>query len=58
MGRLPRASIVDVPRPSTARAGSLLLDLGLMAIASFRGGVLVGTLFFFTTYRQGLRHPS
>jgi hypothetical protein len=33
----------------TARGGSPLLDLGLMAIPSFRRGVLVGTLFFFTT---------
>ncbi len=32
-----------------ARGGSPLLDLGLMAIPSFRRGVLVGTLFFFTT---------
>ena len=29
--------------------GSPLLDLGLLAIPSFRRGVLVGTLFFFTT---------
>jgi MFS family permease len=29
--------------------GSPLLDLALMAIPSFRRGVLVGTLFFFTT---------
>jgi EmrB/QacA subfamily drug resistance transporter len=33
----------------TARGGSPLLDLKLMAITSFRRGVLVGTLFFFTT---------
>jgi predicted MFS family arabinose efflux permease len=33
----------------TARGGSPLLDLGLLAIPSFRRGVLVGTLFFFTT---------
>ena len=33
----------------TARGGSPLLDLGLVAIPSFRRGVLVGTLFFFTT---------
>jgi MFS family permease len=33
----------------TAHGGSPLLDLGLMAIPSFRRGVLVGTLFFFTT---------
>jgi MFS family permease len=33
----------------TARGGSPLLDLALMAIPSFRRGVLVGTLFFFTT---------
>jgi EmrB/QacA subfamily drug resistance transporter len=33
----------------TARGGSPLLDLSLVAIASFRRGVLVGTLFFFTT---------
>jgi MFS family permease len=32
-----------------ARGGMPLLDLGLMAIPSFRRGVLVGTLFFFTT---------
>jgi MFS family permease len=32
-----------------ARGGSPLLDLGLMRIATFRRGVLVGTLFFFTT---------
>jgi MFS family permease len=32
-----------------ARGGSPLLDLKLMAITSFRRGVLVGTLFFFTT---------
>jgi MFS family permease len=32
-----------------AHGGSPLLDLGLMAIPSFRRGVLVGTLFFFTT---------
>ncbi len=32
-----------------ARGGSPLLDLGLMSIPSFRRGVLVGTLFFFTT---------
>ncbi len=36
-------------RRLTARGGSPLLDLGLMAIDSFRRGVLVGTLFFFTT---------
>jgi EmrB/QacA subfamily drug resistance transporter len=33
----------------TARGGSPLLDLSLLAIPSFRRGVLVGTLFFFTT---------
>jgi EmrB/QacA subfamily drug resistance transporter len=33
----------------TARGGSPLLDLSLAAIPSFRRGVLVGTLFFFTT---------
>jgi MFS family permease len=33
----------------TARGGSPLLDLSLVAIPSFRRGVLVGTLFFFTT---------
>ena len=33
----------------TARGGSPLLDLGLLTIPSFRRGVLVGTLFFFTT---------
>jgi MFS family permease len=33
----------------TARGASPLLDLALMAIPSFRRGVLVGTLFFFTT---------
>jgi MFS family permease len=33
----------------TARGGSPLLDLRLLAIPSFRRGVLVGTLFFFTT---------
>ena len=33
----------------TARGGSPLLDLALLAIPSFRRGVLVGTLFFFTT---------
>ena len=33
----------------TSRGGSPLLDLALMAIPSFRRGVLVGTLFFFTT---------
>jgi MFS family permease len=32
-----------------ARGGMPLVDLGLMAIPSFRRGVLVGTLFFFTT---------
>ncbi|HEY7576168.1 MAG TPA: MFS transporter, partial [Acetobacteraceae bacterium] len=32
-----------------AGGGSPLLDLGLMSIPSFRRGVLVGTLFFFTT---------
>lgn len=31
------------------RGGDPLLDLGLLAIPSFRRGVLVGTLFFFTT---------
>jgi MFS family permease len=33
----------------TAHGGSPLLDLRLLAIPSFRRGVLVGTLFFFTT---------
>ena len=33
----------------TAQGGSPLLDLGLLLIPSFRRGVLVGTLFFFTT---------
>jgi hypothetical protein len=33
----------------TARGRSPLLDLRLLAIPSFRRGVLVGTLFFFTT---------
>jgi MFS family permease len=33
----------------TARGGSPLLDLNLLAIPTFRRGVLVGTLFFFTT---------
>jgi predicted MFS family arabinose efflux permease len=33
----------------TARGGSPLLDLRLLAIPSFRRGVLVGTMFFFTT---------
>jgi MFS family permease len=33
----------------TAGGGSPLLDLNLMRIPSFRRGVLVGTLFFFTT---------
>ncbi len=33
----------------TSRGGSPLLDLSLAAIPSFRRGVLVGTLFFFTT---------
>jgi MFS family permease len=33
----------------TARGGSPLVDLGLMALPGFRRGVLVGTLFFFTT---------
>ena len=33
----------------TAGGGSPLLDLRLLAIPSFRRGVLVGTLFFFTT---------
>jgi predicted MFS family arabinose efflux permease len=33
----------------TARGASPLLDLSLMAIPTFRRGVLVGTLFFFTT---------
>lgn len=32
-----------------ARGGMPLVDLGLFAIASFRRGVLVATLFFFTT---------
>ena len=32
-----------------ARGGMPLADLGLFSIASFRRGVLVGTLFFFTT---------
>ena len=32
-----------------ARGGSPLLDLALMRIPTFRRGVLVGTLFFFTT---------
>ena len=32
-----------------ARGGSPLLDLNLLAIPTFRRGVLVGTLFFFTT---------
>lgn len=36
-------------RRLTALGGSPLLDLGLMRIPSFRRGVLVGTLFFFTT---------
>lgn len=31
------------------RGGMPLVDLGLLAIPSFRRGVLVGTLFFFTT---------
>jgi hypothetical protein len=33
----------------TARGSSPLLDLGLLAIPSFRRGVLAGTLFFFTS---------
>jgi len=33
----------------TAHGGSPLLDLGLMHIPSFRRGVVVGVLFFFTT---------
>lgn len=33
----------------TGRGGHPLLDLTLMSIPSFRRGVLVGTLFFFTT---------
>jgi EmrB/QacA subfamily drug resistance transporter len=33
----------------TRRGASPLLDLSLMAIPTFRRGVLVGTLFFFTT---------
>jgi EmrB/QacA subfamily drug resistance transporter len=33
----------------TARGAMPLLDLQLMAISSFRRGVVVGTLFFFTT---------
>jgi MFS family permease len=33
----------------TASGGSPLLDLGLLTVPSFRRGVLVGTLFFFTT---------
>jgi MFS family permease len=36
-------------RAVAARGGSPLLDQGLLAIPSFRRGVLVGTLFFFTT---------
>ena len=48
----------------TARGGSPLLDLSPLAIPSFRRGVLVGTLFFFTTSSTccshlpagGLRH--
>lgn len=36
-------------RRVTAHGGSPLLDLGLMRIPSFRRGVVVGTLFFFTT---------
>jgi MFS family permease len=32
-----------------AGGGSPLLDLGLLAVPGFRRGVLVGTLFFFTT---------
>ena len=41
----------------TARGGRPLLDLGLLAIPSFRRGVLVGTLFFFTTaLLRAVRH--
>ena len=31
------------------RGGMPLVDVGLLAIPRFRRGVLVGTLFFFTT---------
>ena len=43
------AAFLWFERRLTARGGSPLLDLRLMAIPSFRRGVLVGTLFFFTT---------
>ncbi len=43
------AAFVGFEKRLTARGGSPLLDLHLMAIPSFRRGVLVGTLFFFTT---------
>ncbi len=43
------AAFIRFERRLTARGGSPLLDLALMAIPSFRRGVLVGTLFFFTT---------
>ena len=43
------AAFLWFERQVAVRGGSPLLDLGLMAIPSFRRGVLVGTLFFFTT---------
>ena len=43
------AAFLRFERQVSARGGSPLLDLGLMAIPSFRRGVVVGTLFFFTT---------
>jgi MFS family permease len=43
------AAFLLFERQVRARGGSPLLDLGLMAIPSFRRGVVVGTLFFFTT---------
>ena len=43
------AAFLWFERLVSARGRSPLLDLGLMRIPSFRRGVLVGTLFFFTT---------
>ena len=43
------AAFLWFERRLTAHGGSPLLDLRLLAIPSFRRGVLVGTLFFFTT---------
>jgi EmrB/QacA subfamily drug resistance transporter len=43
------AAFLWLERRLTARRASPLLDLNLLGIPSFRRGVVVGTLFFFTT---------